>query len=409
MLFYTTLFTLILLYNNKTFISTKTKLFVTTVSLCLLFFVPTIHNQIFAQEGFTLEDLELSNSTESNNNTTNESPMIEQQQQENGSLTQQSSNTYEGLGIKIKYFDPWEMGLFQSDDPSCIYMCSIMLSTPDLEARIVIFQDKLDNPEIKDKCKCDTLLEYVKYIYKDKISKQEDFVFINDNQTTLADGNIPAIQIEYEEKGRSTNFETLETKNIIEKSYETFTKGTNSFYRIIFSADKNEQYSKYLDDFKTIFNSLEFVSTINETINKPKQPSFMASEELNESISPSLSDNEYLEDLSSEFNKALDKSFDKLPESKSNELTISSHNSYINSIGNMHVIGEVQNNTPNVIQYVKVTGTFYDNNNKVVGTSFTYTDPTDLAPNEKAPFDLILSDASIPLDQIEKYTLKVSG
>jgi hypothetical protein len=77
------------LYNNKTFISTKTKLFVTTISLCLLFFVPTISNQIFAQEGFTLEDLELSNKTESNNNTSNESLMIEQQQQQSINQGQQ--------------------------------------------------------------------------------------------------------------------------------------------------------------------------------------------------------------------------------------------------------------------------------------------------------------------------------
>jgi SLAP domain-containing protein len=362
--------------------------------------------QVKKEDSLKKESLLLSNKTESNN-TSNESLIIEQQQQENGSLTQ-TSNIYEGIGIKINYFDPWEM-IIQSDDPSCLYMCSIILSTLDHGATIIIIQDKFDSPEIKNKCKCDTLLEYVKYIYKDKISKQEGFVFINDNQTTLTDDNIPAIQMEYEKKGRSTNFETLETKNIIEKSYEILTKAPNSFYRIIFSADKNEQYSKYIEDLKKMLNSLEFVSTINETINKPKQPSFMASEKSNESISPSISDNEYLEGLSSELMKALDKSFDKLPESKSNELTISSHNSYINSIGHMHVIGEVQSNTPNVIQYVKVTGTFYDNNNKVVGTSFTYTDPKDLAPGENAPFDLILTDASIPIDQIEKYTLNVSG
>jgi SLAP domain-containing protein len=362
--------------------------------------------QVKKEDSLKKESLLLSNKTESNN-TSNESLIIEQQQQENGSLTQ-TSNIYEGIGIKINYFDPWEM-IIQSDDPSCLYMCSIILSTLDHGATIIIIQDKFDSPEIKNKCKCDTLLEYVKYIYKDKISKQEGFVFINDNQTTLTDDNIPAIQMEYEKKCRSTNFETLETKNIIEKSYEILTKAPNSFYRIIFSADKNEQYSKYIEDLKKMLNSLEFVSTINETINKPKQPSFMASEKSNESISPSISDNEYLEGLSSELMKALDKSFDKLPESKSNELTISSHNSYINSIGHMHVIGEVQSNTPNVIQYVKVTGTFYDNNNKVVGTSFTYTDPKDLAPGENAPFDLILTDASIPIDQIEKYTLNVSG
>ena len=84
---------------------------------------------------------------------------------------------------------------------------------------------------------------------------------------------------------------------------------------------ENGEYSKYIEDFKKMLSSLEFVST-NETTNKPKQPSFMASEESNESISPSISDNEYLEGISSEFIKAFEKSSDKLPESESNELTI---------------------------------------------------------------------------------------
>ena len=74
----------------------------------------------------------------------------------------------------------------------------------------------------------------------------------------------------------------------------------------------------------------------------------------------------------------------------------------------MHIIGEVENKSPIVVEYVKVIGTLYDNNNKVVGTSFTFTEPTDLEPGEKAPFDLIIQDASIPVEQIERYTLKVS-
>jgi hypothetical protein len=38
-----------------------------------------------------------------------------------------------------------------------------------------------------------------------------------------------------------------------------------------------------------------------------------------------------------------------------------------------------------------------------------YTTPTDLAPGEKAPFNLIIQDASIPIEQIERYTLKISA
>jgi hypothetical protein len=105
----------------------------------------------------------------------------------------QKTNIYEGLGLKMKYFDPWKITV-NEDDPSCIN-CSIRLTTPDIEALIAIIQTKFDSPIIKDECKCDTLLEYVRYVYEDIISKDEDLVFINDNQTTLTDDNIPAIVI----------------------------------------------------------------------------------------------------------------------------------------------------------------------------------------------------------------------
>jgi hypothetical protein len=91
------------------------------------------------------------------------------------------------------------------------------------------------------------------------------------------------------------------------------------------------------------------------------------------------------------------------------KLEILSHSSFIDSIENMHVIGEVENNTPKVIEYVKIIGTFYDNNNRVVGTSSTYTDPPNLGPGEISPFDLILGGASVSINQIERYILKVTG
>ena len=357
--------------------------------------------ELLKKDPLQMESL-LSNKTKRNTGS-NESLI---QQRENGSLSQ-SSNVYEGLGIKIKYFGPWKEDLFQSDEPSCLNFCVAILTIPNSEANILIHQDKFDNQKIMDKCKCDTLLEYVKYEYENTISKYKDLVFINDNQTTLTDSNIPAIQMEYETKGSTISND----EKTIDKSYTIYTKGPNSFNRISFSADKNEQYPRHIDDFKTMVNSLEFVSTINETNNnKQKQPSFMTSEEdVNKSISPSISyENE--EDGSSEIIKAFEKSIEKLSESKKelNGLTILSHDSYINSAG-MHIIGEVVNNASNSAEYVKIIGTFYDNTNKIVGTSFTYTEPSDLGPYEKAPFDLILQDSTIPIEQIEKYGLKISS
>ncbi len=93
----------------------------------------------------------------------------------------------------------------------------------------------------------------------------------------------------------------------------------------------------------------------------------------------------------------------------SGPLQILSSNSYIDEAGYFHVVGEVQNNSPTSAQFVQVTGTFYDNNNQVVGTQFTYTNPSDIGSGQKAPFDLTLLSASIPVSQIDHYNLAASS
>jgi len=92
---------------------------------------------------------------------------------------------------------------------------------------------------------------------------------------------------------------------------------------------------------------------------------------------------------------------------QNSDVIISSDSSFVNEIGSLHVVGEVDNNSPSTIQFVKIIGTFYDSDGNVVATGSTFTDPTDMSPGEKAPFDLILREASIPLDDIDDYTLKV--
>ena len=55
------------------------------------------------------------------------------------------------------------------------------------------------------------------------------------------------------------------------------------------------------------------------------------------------------------------------------------------------IVGEVVNNTQNPTTFVKVTATFYDNQGKVVGTSFTYagdTASTALGPQATSPFEI---------------------
>lgn len=86
-------------------------------------------------------------------------------------------------------------------------------------------------------------------------------------------------------------------------------------------------------------------------------------------------------------------------------LKFMSSSNYIDAADIFHVVGEVQNVSPSVLKFVKIIGTFYDSSNRVVATSNTYTDPPDLSPGSKAPFDLTVISASVPVREIANYRL----
>jgi len=71
-------------------------------------------------------------------------------------------------------------------------------------------------------------------------------------------------------------------------------------------------------------------------------------------------------------------------------LEILSHSKHVDAIGWLHVSGEIKNIADRDAHFVKVVATFYDSAGKVVGVSFTFSDPNDLTPGQKAPFEIIL-------------------
>ncbi|MGA8564521.1 MAG: FxLYD domain-containing protein [Nitrososphaeraceae archaeon] len=77
-------------------------------------------------------------------------------------------------------------------------------------------------------------------------------------------------------------------------------------------------------------------------------------------------------------------------------------------MGNLHLVGEIENGTPDPVTFVQASATFYDKNNRVVGTGFGYTNPPDLGPGDKAPFEIIVTSLSIPAKQIKNYRVTVS-
>lgn len=76
-----------------------------------------------------------------------------------------------------------------------------------------------------------------------------------------------------------------------------------------------------------------------------------------------------------------------IPTQTSEPPEILSHSSYFN-MGYFKVVGEVENTLPNNINFVQIVATFYDDQNKVIGTAFTFTDLDILKPNQKSPFEL---------------------
>ena len=91
-----------------------------------------------------------------------------------------------------------------------------------------------------------------------------------------------------------------------------------------------------------------------------------------------------------------------------NNIKLLSSSHYTDSIDYLHVIGEVQNTLSDPQEFVKVIATFYDSNNRTVGTSFTFTDVDVLRPVEKSPFDLVL-DNKAQSGKVHNYKIHISS
>ena len=54
----------------------------------------------------------------------------------------------------------------------------------------------------------------------------------------------------------------------------------------------------------------------------------------------------------------------------------------------LNIDGEIKNNDTDAANFVKITATFYDANNKTLGSEMAFTDPTTLDPGQSAPFKM---------------------
>jgi hypothetical protein len=244
----------------------------------------------------------------------------------------------------------------------------------DVHSMAVIVYD-LNKPSQDAKaCNCKTLKDFVAWDYNKKDPQSVNF--INDNQTTIGK-NQTAWQTE------TTSFSTgLELK-----FFNVYAINGGIGYKFFYNALQGVTFDRYLEGFKNMLKTVTFTPPTPE-----KKPSFLNA---NETQQQQLESNTTLKTNATEL------------KTNPTELEILSHNSFTDAAGYLHVVGEVKNNSPSTANFVKIIGTFYDSNNQVVATDFAYTNPSGISSSGTAPFEIILSSASVPISQISNY--KLSG
>lgn len=74
-----------------------------------------------------------------------------------------------------------------------------------------------------------------------------------------------------------------------------------------------------------------------------------------------------------------------------------------------HIVGEVLNTASTEKDFVKVIATLYDDKNKVIGTDFTYTNPSTIFPQETSPFSFMIGQSDVSnLGAIKSYKIMAS-
>ncbi len=93
---------------------------------------------------------------------------------------------------------------------------------------------------------------------------------------------------------------------------------------------------------------------------------------------------------------------------KADSVTVISSSGFTDSIGDYHIVGEVQNTGSNTVDYVQITATYYNTNNQVVDTQFSFASLSYMQPGAKSPFDIIETTSTL-VPQFSTNKLQVTS
>ena len=89
------------------------------------------------------------------------------------------------------------------------------------------------------------------------------------------------------------------------------------------------------------------------------------------------------------------------------KVIILSHHAYIDSLGYLNILGEVQNQDDAPHKFVKIIATIYDKDGNVLDVVSTYSKPSDLEPGQKAAFKITIIEEYV-VNNYDHYKLQVS-
>lgn len=89
------------------------------------------------------------------------------------------------------------------------------------------------------------------------------------------------------------------------------------------------------------------------------------------------------------------------------DVRVVSHSSFYNIFNTLWVVGEVENIGDMATRFTKITATFYNSSNQVIGSEYGYADLDVLLPGRKSSFDILFDESDGSLN-VHNYTLAVS-
>jgi|SRR5215211_523096 len=92
---------------------------------------------------------------------------------------------------------------------------------------------------------------------------------------------------------------------------------------------------------------------------------------------------------------------DTLPSNAGSGLSVITENFYEDNFGYVHVVGEVRNDLDRTMNFVQANVAFYDSQKKIIGTDFTYTDPSTISSGSTATYEIMTNKDSLASSDVD--------